>query len=230
MGQSPRMNDADSARATRAEVLASTLAKDIIEGVLVPGTRLDEHGLAERYGVSRTPVREALRQLATSGLIDMRPRRGAVVASVTKERLSELFVAMGEIEATCARLSALSMNPMERKRLQALHDKMGKLVSQSSEDAYADANRTFHLAIYEGAHNPVLLDFAIRLRRRLDPFRRAQFRAPGRLERSHNEHELVVSAIIAGSCNDAHAAMLDHVHSVEDAFDQVKLDRFVESF
>ena len=195
----------------------------------MPGTRLDEHGLAERYGVSRTPVREALRQLATSGLIDIRARRGAVVASVTKERLSELFVAMGEIEATCARLAAISMNPLERKRLQALHHKMGELVSRFSEDAYADANRTFHLAIYEGAHNPVLLDFAIGLRRRLDPFRRAQFRAQGRLERSHKEHELVVRAIIAGCCNDAHAAMLDHVHSVEDAFDQVKLEQFVES-
>ena len=227
LSQSPSMDDADSSRATRAEFLASTLAKDIIEGALLPGARLDEHGLAERYGVSRTPVREALRQLATSGLIDIRPRRGAIVASVTKERLSELFVAMGEIEATCARLAAISMNPLERKRLQALHQKMGKFVAQFSEESYADANRTFHLAIYEGAHNPVLLEFAIGLRRRLDPFRRAQFRATGRLERSHKEHEIIVSAIIAGSCNDAHAAMLDHVHSVEDAFDQIKLDHLV---
>ena len=216
------MDDADSARATRAEKLASTLAEDILQGVLEPGMRLDEQGLAERYGVSRTPVREALRQLANSGLIDMRPRRGAVVTSVTKDRLSELFVAMGEMEATCARLSAISMNPLERRRLQALHESMGDLVNRALEEEYAAANRVFHFAIYEGAHNPVLLDMAVGLRRRLDPFRRAQFRAPGRLARSHKEHERIVEAILAGSSQQAHAAMLDHVHSVEDEFARVK--------
>ena len=210
----------ESAGATRAEKLANALAQDILSGALQPGARLDEHMLAERYGVSRTPVREALRQLAATGLIDMRPRRGAFVASVTKERLSELFVAMGEIEATCARLSALSMNPIERRRLKGLHESMARL----AEADYAEANVAFHLAIYEGAHNPVLLDIAVGLRRRLDPFRRAQFRAPGRLQRSHEEHERIVTAILAGSAEAAHAAMLDHVHSVEDAFDSVKPD------
>lgn len=221
------MDDGDSPRATRAEVLSSTLAADILNGVLPPGTRLDENGLAERYGVSRTPVREALRQLATSGLIEMRPRRGAVVASVTKDRLSELFVAMGEMEATCARLSAISMNPLDRKRLQALHQRMGELVAKSREEEYAHANSAFHLAIYEGARNPVLLDMAVGLRRRLDPFRRAQFRAPGRLVRSHNEHDRVVTAILSGNSQEAHTAMLDHVHSVEDAFDQVTAEKLV---
>lgn len=216
------MDDADSARATRAEKLASTLAEDILQGVLKPGMRLDEQGLAERYGVSRTPVREALRQLANSGLIDIRPRRGAVVASVTKDRLSELFVAMGEMEATCARLSAISMNPLERRRLQALHESMGDLVDRALEAEYADANRVFHLAIYSGAHNPVLLDMAVGLRRRLDPFRRAQFRAPGRLARSHREHGRIVEAILVGDSHKAHETMLDHVHSVEDEFARVK--------
>ena len=224
MGQPLRMDDGDSSRMTRGEMLSSTLATEIFDGVLPPGTRLDEQGLAERYGVSRTPVREALRQLATSGLIEMRPRRGAVVASVTRERLSELFVAMGEIEATCARLSAISRNPLERRRLHALHQRMGELVAQFLEEDYAQANRAFHLTIYEGAHNPVLLDIAIGLRRRLDPFRRAQFRAPGRLVRSHAEHDSIVEAILSGNSTDAHTAMLDHVHSVEDAFDQVKFE------
>ncbi|MFN3889620.1 MAG: GntR family transcriptional regulator [Beijerinckiaceae bacterium] len=219
------MDEADSPRATRAERLASTLADDILQGALEPGMRLDEQGLAERYGVSRTPVREALRQLANTGLIEMRPRRGAVVASVTKDRLSELFVAMGEMEATCARLSAISMNPLERRRLQALHETMGDLVARCLEEAYAEANRAFHLAIYEGAHNPVLLDMSVSLRRRLDPFRRAQFKAPGRLARSHKEHERIVAAILAGSSQQAHAAMLDHVHSVEDAFERLKASR-----
>lgn len=206
---------------TRSEVLAGEIADEILTGSFVPGMRLDEHMLAERFKVSRTPVREALRQLVATGLIDMQPRRGAHVAAITADRLSELFVAMGEVEATCARLSALSMNPIERRRLQALHETMGGMVEANNEPDYVEANRQFHVAIYAGAHNATMNDFAVALRRRLDPFRRAQFRTPGRLRQSHAEHERVVTAILAGDSVTAHAAMLDHVNLVEDAFDQM---------
>ncbi len=209
-------------RRTRADKLAADLADAILTGGFAAGARLDEHGLAERYGVSRTPVREALRQLAATGLIEMRPRRGAFVASITDDALSELFVAMGELEATCARLSALSMNPIQRRRLEALHVSMGEMIERGETEDYAQANRAFHLAIYAGAHNGVLLDLAVGLRRRLDPFRRAQFRASGRLAKSHHEHDLVVRAILSGDCAGAHARMLDHVHSVEHAVGQLK--------
>src|ERR1700760_3844794 len=106
---------------TLAEKLASAIADGILDGVLKPGARLDEVTLAQLHGVSRTPVREALRQLAMSGLIDMRPRKGAIVAQVTSDLLEDLFGAMAEMEATCARLSAVSMTPIERRRLQARH-------------------------------------------------------------------------------------------------------------
>ncbi|MDB5570023.1 MAG: gntR [Hyphomicrobiales bacterium] len=209
-------------RRTRADRLAADLADAILSGGFAAGARLDEHGLAERYGVSRTPVREALRQLAATGLIEMRPRRGAFVASITDDALSELFVAMGELEATCARLAALSMNPLERRRLESLHGSMAGMIERGEEEDYAEANRAFHHAIYAGAHNGVLLDIANSLRRRLDPFRQAQFRASGRLEKSHHEHDLVVRAILSGDCAGAHARMLDHVHSVEHAVGQLK--------
>ncbi|MDB5652136.1 MAG: gntR, partial [Hyphomicrobiales bacterium] len=141
---------------TRAERLAADIADAILNGELAPGARLDEQGLAARHGVSRTPVREALRLLGTTGLIEIRPRCGATVAQITPERLFELFVAMGEIEATCARLCALGMTPVERRRLEALHDRMGELARAKDEAAYADANVAFHSAIYAGTHNSVL--------------------------------------------------------------------------
>ena len=106
---------------TLAERLATAIADGILSGALKPGLRLDEVGLARQHGVSRTPVREALRQLMQSGLIDMRPRKGAVVSKATPEQVESLFVAMAEIEATCARLAAMSMTPLERRRLQARH-------------------------------------------------------------------------------------------------------------
>jgi DNA-binding GntR family transcriptional regulator len=207
--------------ATRADTLAGRIADAILDGELAPGTKLDEQSLALRYGVSRTPVREALRQLGATGLIETRPRRGATVAHVTPEQLEMLFVAMGEIEAACARLAALSMSPIERRRLAALHDRMAVNVACGDEEAYAEANLAFHGAIYAGTRNPILEEIAIGLRRRLLPFRRAQFRAPGRLRRSHAEHAAVVEAIRAGNAAGAHAAMLHHVSLVEDAFDEI---------
>jgi DNA-binding GntR family transcriptional regulator len=163
---------------------------EILSGVFAPGFRLDEQFLAQRYKVSRTPVREALRQLATTGLIDIRPRRSAIVAQVTQAELEGLFVAMGEMEATCARLAAMSMTPVERRRLQSLHDSMADLMRHGETEAYAAANQSCRNA--------------------------------GRLPRSHAEHDAVVRAILSGDATSAHAAMVHHVHLVEDAVEQFR--------
>ena len=209
----------DEENPTLTEKLAGAIADGIVSGRLEPGLRLDEATLAQQHGVSRTPVREALRQLAMSGLIDMRPRRGAVVSKVTPEQLEAMFVAMAEMEATCARLAAMRMTPIERRRLQARHDAMLPLVSAGDPDAYADANNGFHSAIYAGAHNLPIAEFTTHLRRRLAPFRRAQFRVEGRLPQSSHEHQAIVQAIVTGDAAASHAAMLHHVSLVEDAFE-----------
>ncbi|WP_342363973.1 GntR family transcriptional regulator [Terrarubrum flagellatum] len=197
------------------------MADAIVTGEFAPGLRLDEHSIAARFGVSRTPVREALRELASSGLIEIQPRRGATVTRITSQQLDEMFVAMAEIEATCARLAALTMTPLERRRLQALHDQMGEMAREENQKAYSEANDVFHAALYAGAHNSVMADIALKLRRRLLPFRHAQFRAQGRLALSHAEHGAVVSAVLRGDAGQAHAAMLHHVGLVEDAFENL---------
>ncbi|MGD9878616.1 MAG: GntR family transcriptional regulator [Reyranella sp.] len=204
---------------TLADRLATAIADGILNGTLTPGLRLDEIGLARQHGVSRTPVREALRQLMQSGLIDMRPRKGAVVSKATPVQIESLFVAMAEMEATCARLAAMSMTPIERRRLQARHDAMTALAAAGDPDAYSDANVALHSAIYAGAHNAPIAEFALGLRRRVGPFRRAQFQVEGRLRRSNQEHDAVVRAILSGDAAGAHAAMLHHVSLVEDAFE-----------
>lgn len=206
---------------TMVERLADDIAAAVIAGEFAPGSRLDEQSLAGRYAVSRTPIREALRQVAVTGLIEVRPRRGAVVARVTPAQLEELFVAMGELEATCARLAALCMAPTERRRLQAQHERMGELARSGSVDAFADANHALHTMIYAGAHNGILADAAGALRRRLAPFRRAQFSLEGRPRRSHAEHDAVVAAIVGGDASAAHAAMLHHVNLVEQSFEEL---------
>jgi DNA-binding GntR family transcriptional regulator len=215
------MKTAEPESSTQTERLADQIAALVLSGDFRPGLRLDEHMLAERFGVSRTPVREALRQLASTGLIEIKPRRGATVASATSAQLDALFGAMAEIEATCSRLAAMSMTPIERRRLQSLHESMAALVARDDRDGFAAANLTFHTLIYAGAHNDIITEFATGLRRRLAPFRKAQFRTEGRLPRSQEEHGNVVRAILAGDALAAHAAMFDHMSLVEESFDRL---------
>jgi DNA-binding GntR family transcriptional regulator len=203
---------------TRAETLSERIADEILAGALPPGLHLDEQVLARRFGVSRTPVRDALRLLSGTGLIDIRPRLGATVRTVTTEELDTLFVAMGEIEASCARLATLSMTRAERAALRTQHEAMARLAEAGDREAYVEANLAFHGLLYAGAHNPAIEDIARSLRRRLMPYRRAQFNAPGRLARSHAEHDLVVRAVLARDAAGANAAMLVHMSVVEDVF------------
>jgi DNA-binding GntR family transcriptional regulator len=206
---------------TRADRLADAIASSVLSGEFRPGLRLDEKTLAERYAVSRTPVREALRQLASTGLIDIKPRRGATVVRATSAQIETLFGAMAEIEATCARLSAMSMTPLQRRRLASFHESMEKFVLKDDGEGFAAANLTWHSQIYLGAHNSIVADFAAGLRRRLAPFRRAQFRTEGRLPHSHEEHKKVVDAILDGDAPAAHAAMFHHMSLVEESFERL---------
>jgi DNA-binding GntR family transcriptional regulator len=193
----------------------------VLSGELLPGAKLDEQGLAQRFQVSRTPVREALRQLASGGLIELRPNRGAFVAKVTPEQLEEMFVAMAEMEATCARLAAMSMSPVERRGLQRLHERMAGMAEGEQVEEFRAANETFHGLIYQGAHNGLLEDATRVLRRRVAAYRRAQFRTPKRLASSQAEHEAVVKAIVSGEPARAHAAMLQHVDLVGASFEKL---------
>ena len=213
--------DDDQARRPVARSLVEQIEAILLSGELLPGAKLDERGLAQRFEVSRTPVREALRQLASTGLIELRPNRGAFVAEVTPEQLEEMFVAMAEMEATCARLAAMSMSPLERRSLQRLHERMGGMAENGEVDAFRAANETFHAQIYQGAHNRLLEEATTALRRRVAAYRRAQFRTSGRLPSSQAEHEAVVKAIISGEPARAHAAMLQHVDIVGASFEKL---------
>lgn len=198
-------------KATRAEELQTRLAEAIVSGLLPPGSSLDEAQIAAEYAVSRTPVREALRQLSSSGLVEIRPHRGAVVAKPDDLQLRDMFAVMGELEALCAAQCALRMGRVERRSLDELHESMASLVRNGDLNNYSAANIAFHVAIYRGGGNAYLADLASATRRRLAPFRRAQFEGRDRLSRSHHEHGLVVQAIQRGDGERAASAMRDHI-------------------
>lgn len=203
---------------TRTETLRAQLADEIVSGALGPGTPLDEQELAARFGVSRTPVREAIRQLSASGLVSVRPHRGAVVALPTPAELNDMFEAMAELEALCAGLAARNMTVAERRALERLHEELRVLVHQGDPARYHERNEAFHTAIYAGSHNSYLAELTLMTRTRVAPFRRAQFRASGRLGGSYAEHDLIVQAILRGDQAGASAAMRAHIGIVRDAF------------
>jgi DNA-binding GntR family transcriptional regulator len=199
---------------TRAEELRLVLADEIVSGRLEPGAPLDESELARRFRVSRTPVREALRQLVASGLVDARAHRGAVVAHPDPERLAGMFEAMAELEALCAGMAAERMTVSERHALQSLHDQLRAISHLGDPQRFHEINEAFHNAIYAGAHNAYLAELALGTRKRVQPFRRAQFRNVGRLAKSHAEHDRVVLAIQQGDRAAATAAMRAHIDTV----------------
>ena len=206
-------------KTTLAEELRLQLADDIVCGALPPGTPLDESDVARRFGVSRTPVREAIRQLTASGLVDSRAHRGAVVARPNIERLNSMFEAMAELEALCAGLSAERMTAAERHGLEALHEKLRAMIQAGNPQRFHEVNEAFHNAIYNGSQNTYIAEMTLATRVRVQPFRRAQFRNLGRLSKSHAEHDRVVVAILRGDRVEAAAAMRDHIQTVRGEYE-----------
>src|SRR5262245_12295826 len=201
----------DSRMSRLSESLREAIEEEVATGKLLPGTHLDEIELAQRFVVSRTPIREALSMLAGEGLLEIRPRRGAVVASITPQRLLEMFEVMAELEAMCARLAARRMTELELKHLDAAHEACRKAVERRDPDAYYAGNERFHQLIYACGHNAFLAEQALALQRRLRPYRRLQLRVRNRLQRSFEEHGAILQALHDGDAERAVEATRAHV-------------------
>ncbi len=197
--------------ATATLRIYEALAADIVGGSMRPGEKLEEQALAKRFGVSRTPIREVLRDLAARDLVEFVPRRGAVVATLGIGELTDLLEAECELEALCAKLSAHKMSALEKIRLRDIHERALPLMTSGDPEAYLELNAAFHAAICAGVHNRTLNTAISQLRDRLAPFRRSRRRdMHERLKRSHDEHEAIVAAIMNDDANAAYGAMRLH--------------------
>ncbi|MFZ6845766.1 GntR family transcriptional regulator [Undibacterium sp. RuTC16W] len=183
---------------SRSQSLRESIEEMIAIGKLLPGQHLDETELANEFGVSRTPIRETLIQLASMGVVVIRPRRGAVVAELGPQQLVEMFEVMAEFEAMCGRLAARRMTPAEQQDLLAAHQACKDASTAQNSDDYFYCNETFHHIIYQGSHNAFLAEQAMALHRRLRHYRRLQLRVRDRVGASFSEHDGVVQAILAG--------------------------------
>jgi DNA-binding GntR family transcriptional regulator len=195
----------------RADTIAETLEGLIFSGEFADGDRLDEHRLATRFGVSRTPIREAFQRLALSGLVEAIPRRGVFVRQPGLVELLDMFEVMAEFEGICGRLAAARITDDALTQLNDANTLCRRAVEAGDADEYYRENERFHHIIYRQSGNAFLETETTRLHRRLKPFRRVQLQLRGRLVQSMAEHEAIVQALTDADAERAAHALRNHV-------------------
>jgi DNA-binding GntR family transcriptional regulator len=196
----------------RSAQILQALESEIFSGALPPGARLDEVELAERFQVSRTPVREALRHLSSAGLIQIRTRQPALVIALSASKLIEMFQVMAELEALCARMAARRISADQLAELSSLHRELVDLSKTDQVDAFYEVNRRFHELIYEASQNEFLAEQTRALRNRIGVYRKLVTHKPSRRAATLTEHEDVLRSIATGDEESAAAAMRGHVN------------------
>jgi len=200
-----------STRESNARRIESALMEDIAAGALQPGERLDETGLAKRFGVSRTPVREALSRLTAQGILVARDKRGVQVAEYSREQLAQIFEAMHEIEAVCARLASQRLTLLARSELEAAQKRCVEVAEAGDFTEYLRANEALHFAVYKATGNPYIAELAADFRRRTGPFRAKKFASHADLIASAQSHEELLDSIFAEDSQAASKGMRDHM-------------------
>lgn len=196
-----------------SQTIAAQLEEQILLGQIAAGARLDEVALARSFGVSRTPIREALQAVVARGMAVRLPYKGVLVSEISRGRIDQLFEAMGEIEALCGRFAAQRMTVEERAALLNQHAAMSALAGAGDAEGYEAANTRFHQLIYAGSHNEDFADMAEAMRLKLAPFRRSQLADAPRMARSDAEHAEIVDAIVARDGTATEMALRRHLLS-----------------
>jgi DNA-binding GntR family transcriptional regulator len=201
----------DGQKFSTAKRIEQVLLEEISVGRLGPGQRLDEVGLAKRFGASRTPVREALSRLTAQGVLVQGERRGTFVAEYSREELSQIFEAMHEIETACARIASQRLSLFSRAEIEAAQVACEAAADAGDNAAYLQANEEFHLTIYRATGNPFMAEIALEFRRRTGPFRAKKFVSPEGLKASAQSHRELIANIFSEDSATASKGMRDHM-------------------
>ena len=182
----------------------------ILEGVLAPGTRISEAALCDELGVSRTPLREALKVLASEELVELTPNRGAWVTEITVEHVADMFEMMGALENLAGRLVASRAADEEVAELQDMHRRMVEHHREGRRQEYFDLNQAIHLQIVEYADNSVLAaayaDYAGKIKR----VRYLANLFQARWDESVREHEEIIAALVARDGHNLGGILQEH--------------------
>lgn len=202
---------------TLAELTADRIRELIHKNELEGGEKLNEVRLCEQLGVSRTPLREALRNLSAEGLVNLKPNRGAFVAEISIEELQHTFEVMSILEGSCARLAADRFTRSDLDELEKLHEKLEAFYNQNDPHGYVKHNQYYHAFIQEKTGNPVLSKMVASLRGRVLLHRFRQIYRPGRLDSSIDEHRELMEAFRAREGERAEKLMRRHLQRQCDA-------------
>jgi DNA-binding GntR family transcriptional regulator len=194
-----------------SDTVRAEIERELLSGALVPGTVLDERSLAERFGVSRTPVREAVLHLAAQGLLNVVPRAGVVVPKLSVQELLSLLEMLAELEGACAKFATRRMDRKERQMLRAAVRACEAAAAARDAKGYGEANTQFHNVIYKGCRNEWAVKQVRALRLRCASYTRSRFDWQGRVTQSLAEHKQVLAAVEAGNPEAARVAMLEHI-------------------
>ena len=186
---------------TLREKILETIRDAIISGGLKPGEKVAEPELAERFGISRTPIREAFRQLESEGYLTVIPRKGAVVASFSQRDVEEFYAIKSILEGYAARRACAKLTPREIEKLQSINDKLRLLAEEGDIKHFFKVHNSFHELFVKAADNGKLTEMIINLVERFQLLRVASLSVPGRMEFSVKEHQKIIEAFRNGDAD-----------------------------
>ena len=199
------------------EVVSETLRQAIRDGIFKPGERLMEIPLSEELGVSRTPIREAIRKLELEGFVIMIPRRGTYVADISLKDISQVFEIRSALEELAGALAAERITAEEVEYLERMLVEIGTYIEKKDMDRIVEADVNFHEVLYKASRNERLVEIIHNLREQTLRFRTVSMNQPGRLAKTWEEHRLLVEAIADRDANKARKIARLHMEHSEQA-------------
>ena len=193
--------------------VAERLRQRIYSHDLAPGTWIDEQALADQYGISRTPLREALKVLASEGLVTLKPRRGCYVTEISERDLDEVFAILEMLEGRCASETAAKASKAQLAELEAIHARLEAAAASNDIDGFFEANQAFHRAVQDIAGNTRLTNVIEDLRKVVKLSRHHSLFTEGRLEQSLAEHRKILAALASHQPAAAEQQMRAHIVS-----------------
>jgi DNA-binding GntR family transcriptional regulator len=211
-----------------SELVYRQLKDQIISGEVAPGSRLIELTIAANFGVSRTPVREALKRLAAENLVLADPARGMVVHAPDADEIEDVFVVRGALDGLAARLAAHRITPSELARLSLIIETMRQAIQAERREQIVLANQRFHDVIYSAAGNPLLARVASDLRDFVRRFSTLPFASPDRVEHVLTEHEQIMAALESHNPQAAQEASDRHLDAAREYLIRLDLEEFAD--
>ncbi|MEE1170033.1 MAG: GntR family transcriptional regulator [Anaerovoracaceae bacterium] len=197
-------------------IVYEELKMRILKGEIAPGQRLMEVETSEELGVSRTPVREAIKKLEKEGLVVVEPRRGTYAAQISDNDLIEILEVRESLEALAAQYAAKRMKATQKEKLKSIAEKYNKAVKDGKLTMMIKYDTEFHRILAEGSNNKTLINLIDQLRELLLRFRYLYYDNTARAEKNPAEHQRIIDAIMDGDEKAAHDATLAHIGSLKE--------------